>query len=924
MIKKIGIAVLTASLFFSLAGCNFGSGGQSLTEAKTLTDNEELDGYDLNGYTVTVKGRNVKLNNVVNGSVIISSKVKDGAVTISGSELTSLTVDSKANIILEDTKINEFEINDNAVIKTRKSSSNQAKFARAAGMIEESSESVKIERTVIKNNVTVEVEGGAFDTVEIITGDDGEEDGALIADNDSTATIRKMLWTDKSGNVIDGLQLNLENDESYTGKGAQIKVSGQHKDAEIIELYTVKDGMWNSVLWAEDSEYNDEATRAKVKANKITYEYLNAGEEYEIIFKYYKHAYYDRSGNGSDKLTLLNTDVIKVTPSKGRELSFNKEDSIIKVDVATGDITWEETPEIPAKKGAIMSYYLHSIDDEDTWRYIGGLDKKVLGEDLFEGVNIYKDFDLYWREKVFQDKVVLTVEYKYDGFKWNIYSGYDEQFIFDSSKFAKLEINNNVIKFVNKPKLIPEDADGYYIWAFVGNKGVYKTFNDTKKFDDIDMNVLVGTTPELADAIKANDNIYEFDIAWYKVVDGENKWISNLAHKAEVEFTPIEGYEPIALEITDNYVLKIKKPGDKLLEAMKKENTKVSCNIYAYNESKKIWITYIDFPLEDFTADISENLAEELSSFGHLLKETNYKIMLDAAFADEKNWNYYLGAVYKTVDSKNPVIDFEGFQRPVITVDTKKMEISMTAPGTKLLKKYLDMGANEYNLGFGIPTGDDWLWLYENFKLDEKTTCEEIGKTKVSIHMLLGTDENEKLLKAADYKIQVSSGVIDTTQSDDDRYICDWNEQRFDMVLDGYTLPDSFKQPVFTIDGDILNLSTLGSDIKDYYKAKGVKFLEINIRTRDAWAEEIQEDEWSECWLFSKVYPIDEGFETEYDLSKLMTEGSKLSSIKNDTIYVNYDGRNTEYWNDTTVQNVSVEPKAFIWKGYKDLLADSE
>lgn len=385
-----------------------------LTEDIYIT--ESISNQNLNGHTVYVTKNNIELTNLYNGNITITNNVGAGTVTIRNSSIENMVIESKASVILDEaTSIKKLSVKSNAKITSTKTLENKYSKHKTKFTQSESSLQPVISEVEIEYGCKPLFEGGNIENVTTLPKSE------IVISGKSEAIIKKV---EKS---VENEKTYLVADSEYNGNGAKIDIYNRPADAEYMQIYKNSQGSYmQQIAWFDSHATWEPEQIERFKKDSFTYEYLDAGKEYTFIVNYLK-----KQGTSGSNFSIVSSAEIKVVPQKGQAFTFDKENISLKIDTETGIAKWENSPKLNTKSGSIIQYSLNCGD----WKYFGHRIRNAQTSEAFSPFDIYKEID-YIDSKLYDGtKAYISVEYKYDGFVWNLYTS--DIFDYDITK-AKL------------------------------------------------------------------------------------------------------------------------------------------------------------------------------------------------------------------------------------------------------------------------------------------------------------------------------------------------------------------------------------------------------------------------------------------------------------------------------------------------------
>lgn len=375
---------------------------------------ENLANLNLNGHTVYVTKNNTTLENLYNGNIVVTNDVGAGTVRLNNSSIENMTVESKASIILDEaTLIKKLNIKANAKITSTKTIEN--KYSKNKTGKDDINYQPAISEVEIEYGYKPLFEGGNLENVRILPKSE------LVISDKSETVVKKIE------RPVEEEKTFLAADPDYKENGVRILVYNRPSEAEYMQIFKNSEGGYmQQIAWFDANATWEPEQIERFKRDFFIYEYLNAGKEYSFLVNYLK-----KQGNSNSNFSIISSSEIKVIPEKGQEFTFDRENIRFKINSETGIAEWEVSPKLDTKPGSIIQYSLNCGD----WKYFGHRIRTTDDPEVYYPFNIYDEMN-YIDSRLFNGtEVFIAVEYKYDGFVWNIYT--TDSFPYDITK-AKL------------------------------------------------------------------------------------------------------------------------------------------------------------------------------------------------------------------------------------------------------------------------------------------------------------------------------------------------------------------------------------------------------------------------------------------------------------------------------------------------------
>lgn len=387
-----------------------------LSEDIYITEN--YSNQNLNGHTIYITKNNIELANLYNGNITITAGVKTGTITIRNSSIENMIVESKATVILDEaTSIKKLYIKANAKITSTKTLENKYSKSKSKLSRRENSLQPVISEVEIEYGYKPLFEGG---NIEKVTNLPKSE---IVISDKSEAVIKKIE------NPVAEEKTYLAVDSEYNGNGTKINIYNRPKDAEYMQIYKTNKGSYpQQIAWFDSNATWEPEQIKRFKKDSFTYEYLDAGNEYTFIVNYLK-----KQGTSGNNFSIICSAEVKVVPEKGQSFIFDKDNINLQVDSQTSVANWENPPKINSKPGSIIQYSLNCGD----WKYFGHRICDTESPEVFSAFNIYNDMNYIDSKLYNESKVFISVEYKYDGFIWNLFT--TDSFDYDITKARKFQ-----------------------------------------------------------------------------------------------------------------------------------------------------------------------------------------------------------------------------------------------------------------------------------------------------------------------------------------------------------------------------------------------------------------------------------------------------------------------------------------------------
>lgn len=364
---------------------------------------ENISNVNLNGHTVYITKNNVELVNLYNGNIIVTNKVGAGTVIIRNSSIENMIIESKASVILDEaTSIKKLSVKANAKFTSTKTLENKYSKYKSKSSQSDTSLQPVICEVEIEYGCKPLFEGGNIENVTTLPKSE------IVISDKSEAVIKQVEKSAEKEKLI------LVSDSEYQGNGAKIDIYNRPSEAEYMQIYKTTEGSYlQQIAWFDSNATWEPKQIERFKKDSFTYEYLDAGKEYTFIVNYLK-----KQGTSGSNFSIISSAEIKVVPEKGQAFTFDKENISLKVDMETGIAKWENSPKLNTKPGSIIQYSLNWGD----WKYFGHRIRNAESSEAFSAFDIYKEMD-YIDSKLYDGtKAFISVEYKYDGFVWNLYT----------------------------------------------------------------------------------------------------------------------------------------------------------------------------------------------------------------------------------------------------------------------------------------------------------------------------------------------------------------------------------------------------------------------------------------------------------------------------------------------------------------------
>lgn len=377
---------------------------------------ENFSNLNLNGHTINVTKNNITLANLYNGNVVITDEVGAGTVIIKNSSIENMIIESKASVILDEaTSIKKLRIRGNAKITSTKTLENKYTKHKVKSVQSGSSLQPLISEVEIEYGCKPLFEGGNIENVTTLPKSE------IVISTKSEAVIKQVEKSAEKEKLI------LVSDSEYQGNGTKIDIYNRPNEAEYMQIFKNSEGSYmQQIAWFDSNATWEPEQIERFKKDTFTYEYLDAGKEYTFIVNYLK-----KQGSGGNNFSIISSAEIKVVPKKGQAFTFDRENISLKIDTETSIAKWENCPKFNTKPGSIIQYSLNCGD----WKYFGHRIRNAESSQAYSSFDIYKEID-YIDSKLYDGtKAYISVEYKYDGFVWNIYTS--DNFDYDITK-AKL------------------------------------------------------------------------------------------------------------------------------------------------------------------------------------------------------------------------------------------------------------------------------------------------------------------------------------------------------------------------------------------------------------------------------------------------------------------------------------------------------
>lgn len=359
---------------------------------------------------------NIELANLYNGNIVITENVGAGTVTVRNSSIENMTVESKASVILDEaTSIKKLSIKANAKITSTKTLENKYSKHKTRTTQNESSLQPVISEVEIEYGLKPLFEGGNIGNVTTLPKSE------IIISDKSEAVIKKIESPENEKKTY------LSSDSEYKGDGIKINIFNRPDNAEYMQIFKTSEGSFlQQIAWFDSNAVWDPDQIERFKKDSFTYEYLDAGKEYTFLVNFLK-----KQGTGGNNFSIISSAEIKVIPEKGQEFTFDKENINMKIDSETGIVKWESIPKINTMPGSNIQYTLNCGD----WKYFGHRIRNAEKPEAFYPFNIYTEMD-YIDSKLYNGtKVFISVEYRYNGYVWNLYE--TDPFDYDLTKVKK-------------------------------------------------------------------------------------------------------------------------------------------------------------------------------------------------------------------------------------------------------------------------------------------------------------------------------------------------------------------------------------------------------------------------------------------------------------------------------------------------------
>ncbi|MCQ2577394.1 MAG: hypothetical protein MJ176_02565 [Treponema sp.] len=327
---------------------------------------------DLNGKTLYVDESGIELCNYHNGRIVAKSSVGPGLLILKNCNDISLEINSNVYLLLDKkTSISDLYIKSNALV--------------------ESLESFMMEQN---SKLKIDSENKAFvDTIHI-------DEGYTPIIKNIDYNISKVNSTGKNQNK-DSKKLNITLDDTFEGVGLRFLIENIPNGAKALYVVLVENGIERQIDW-----FSAKDDKNRFYSGFYDYRFLDAGKKY--TFRFYYQGEKDR---------ILEKFQISAVPNKGKSIKLDTSTAKIRINEKNGVISWESIPIAEMPEGTVLIYDMISYGKNQSWNFVG---QGFISPANFDSINIYDEVRIYEPQNIYDNKVYLSVYFKYESYRWPI------------------------------------------------------------------------------------------------------------------------------------------------------------------------------------------------------------------------------------------------------------------------------------------------------------------------------------------------------------------------------------------------------------------------------------------------------------------------------------------------------------------------
>lgn len=334
------------------------------------TIKESVKNLNLGGHSVKVADSGIVFEKCTNGEIVVTSEVGPGMITLKNCKNISLVLECNVCLLLDkNTEIESLYIKENAIVK-----------------------SLEIFQSDLKNK---KIESKKRPVVKILHQENGTNP---IIDN--VEVITKVELPSSMDSLKKFRKLKITQDKSYKGLGVRFIIENRPETAESLNVILRTNGNEKAIDYISKQNHPE-----RFYSDIYEYAYLEPDTEYEFIFWY-----------ANKKDTIIKY-YVKAVTSKGLDISFNKNNAVLKIDEETGTVFWESTPSINLPTGGELVYDIISLDSSYNWNYVGTYSTSFTD---FSSYNLYDNSTWHFPKNIIDNKVFIHVFYRYQTNRWTI------------------------------------------------------------------------------------------------------------------------------------------------------------------------------------------------------------------------------------------------------------------------------------------------------------------------------------------------------------------------------------------------------------------------------------------------------------------------------------------------------------------------